>query len=154
LQSPVARSQKLPVPHCTSVAQPLHFEPMQTSGAQLVGVDAGHEPALQNAAGVTLLLEASHEAARHSTEPSGTAHASVSMPLHVPLQIGSVPGHRGRGLTGSPITGEQVPFRVTRLQDSHWPLHGLLQQTPSTQNVDAHCPPEVHGSPLSILSLQ
>src|SRR6185436_4346 len=40
LQSPVARSQKLPVPHCTSVAQPLHFEPMQTSGAQLVGVDA------------------------------------------------------------------------------------------------------------------
>jgi hypothetical protein len=138
----------LPFPHCTSVAQPLHFEPTQTLGAQLVGVDAGHEPPLQNAAGVTWLLVASHEAALQSTEPSGTAHVSVSIPLHVPLQIGSVPGHGDRGPTGSPSTGEQVPWRVTRLHASHWPLHGPLQQKPSAQNVDAHCPPEVHGSPF------
>jgi hypothetical protein len=32
---------------------------------QLVGVDAGHDPALQNAAGVTRFVAASHEGAWH-----------------------------------------------------------------------------------------
>jgi hypothetical protein len=41
------------LPHCTSVAQPLHFVPIQTLGAQLLGVATGHEPPLQYDAGVT-----------------------------------------------------------------------------------------------------
>jgi hypothetical protein len=65
LQRPAARSQKLPAPHCTSVAQPLHFVPTQTLWPQLVGVDIGHAPALQNAAGVTWFVAALHEGARH-----------------------------------------------------------------------------------------
>lgn len=76
------------------------------------------------------------------------------MPLQVPLQMASVPGQGARGPTGSPVTGEHVPWRVTRLHASHWPLHAALQQTPSTQNVEAHWPPEVHASPIGSLSLQ
>jgi hypothetical protein len=121
---------------------------------QLVGVDAGHDPALQNAAGVTWFVAASHEGAWHWTEPSGTAHASVSVPLHVPLHVGSVPGQGAREPTGVPLTGEQVPREAARLQASHWPLQPLLQQTPSAQNVDAHWPPEVQGSPSWPLLLQ
>jgi hypothetical protein len=65
LHWPLAVSQKLPLRHCTSVAHPLHFVPRQTLGAQLVGVDVGHEPALQNAAGVTTFVAALHDGGWH-----------------------------------------------------------------------------------------
>jgi hypothetical protein len=65
LQRPAARSQNLPVPHCTSVAQPLHFVPRQMLGAQVAGVDTGHDPPLQNAAGVTWFVAALHDAGLH-----------------------------------------------------------------------------------------
>ncbi len=76
------------------------------------------------------------------------------MPSQVPLQMGSVPGHGARGLTGSPVTGEHVPWSVTRLHASHCPLQAPLQQTPSAQNVEAHWPPDVQAWPFGSLSVQ
>src|SRR5438552_18487517 len=68
---------------------------------------------------------------------------------------------RGSGLSAS--TGQQVPSRPVRLQDTQAPWHATLQQTPSAQKFEAHwslvaqiCPfmrlpqlPATHACPLT-----
>jgi hypothetical protein len=41
----------------------------------------------------------------------------------------------------------QVPSELATSQASHWPRHGVSQQTPSTQKPFAQSAGEVHGPP-------
>jgi hypothetical protein len=96
-----------------------------------------------------------HEALRHGV-------SSLLNPLQdapsMPLQAGALhtlppvaPPHTGRPLTGAPITGTQLPIASLVLHASHWPAHGLLQQTPSTQLGAARGHPSllVHFAPCA-----
>jgi hypothetical protein len=72
----------------------------------------------------------------------------------VPSQVGPhevpapTPVHAARGAFGAPVTGVQVPAVPARLQASHWPVQAALQQTPSTQKLEAHWDAAVHAWPL------
>jgi hypothetical protein len=67
--------------------------------------------------------------------------------LHVPSQPVPLPTHAARGVTGLPVTGEQVPTLFDRLHASHWPVQSSLQHTPSAQKLDRHWLFDVHTTP-------
>jgi hypothetical protein len=56
-----------------------------------------------------------------------------------------------RAARGAPATGVQVPTLPGSAQASHWPLHAVSQQTPSTQCCEAHwfAPPQTWPGPRS-----
>ena len=56
--------------------------------------------------------------------------------------------HAGLPPTGSLVMGTQVPTAPELAHASHWPTHGLLQQTPSTQNGFSHSLLSVQVSPF------
>lgn len=80
------KQQKLPLVHPASPAQVVaHPEPLQTYGAQLDVVIAGHAPpAAQLAA--TVSVEPLHDWLRQTTL-SSTSHAVGEVPLHVAWQL-------------------------------------------------------------------
>jgi hypothetical protein len=55
---------------------------------------------------------------------------------------------------GGPWTAEQVPSRPFTSHASHWPVHALSQQKPSTQSPDLHWSGAVQAPPLSSFDWQ
>jgi hypothetical protein len=84
--------------------------------------------------------------------PVGSEHAVRSEPLHVAVTHAGSPEvafvHIGREPCGAPITAVHTP--PVPLHDSHWPVHALLQQTPSAQKPLVHCEDVVHAPPCGI----
>jgi hypothetical protein len=76
-----------------------------------------------------------------------TGFAPVHTPaLHASLWVQAFPSLQALPVKGAhvPSVGAPAPFE----QASQAPaLHAVLQQTPSTQNPDAHCEADVHGDP-------
>ena len=79
-----------------------------------------------------------HDAVAQTTEPFGGApHERRLLPSHVAAQT-PVPAHAVRELCGAPATAVHVPALPGTSHASHWPLHALSQQTPSTQLPEPH----------------
>jgi hypothetical protein len=60
------------------------------------------------------------------------------VPSQVPPQSESSLEHFVRCPAGVPVTALHVPSLPFTLQASHWPLHEVLQQKPSTQSPFKH----------------
>jgi hypothetical protein len=81
---------------------------------QLVVVPLAHDPLPLHACGVTvagaLPLPTVHTDG-HSVDAPGYVQANVLTPLHEPTHIGlfTFELHAGRGVTGAPVTGTQLP---------------------------------------------
>jgi hypothetical protein len=73
---------------------------------------------------------------------------SVAHSRHAPvaLQVFTDPPQAMCPVFGAPETTPHVPGMLP-LQNSHEPLHGVLQQTPSEQLLVLHCEPAVHACP-------
>jgi hypothetical protein len=78
--------------------------------------------------------------------------------VHLSGQDVAVPSHVYGEQEGVPVlpggTGEQLPALPGRLQASHAPSQAVLQHTPSTQWLLAHCSARVHVSPAPSLGTQ
>ena len=85
LQVPLP-AQKLPAPHCASVAQPVHFVAPQTLGAQGAVVTVGHLPEMPSQTAGSVAIPFVQLGARHCTELPGIVHANGWMPSHVASQ--------------------------------------------------------------------
>jgi hypothetical protein len=92
-----------------------------------------------------------HEAVPHETlAPTYPAQVLVVLPSHRAAAHGfaAVPlGQADRPPCGIPTTGVHVPWAPLAPHVSHWPLHRLLQQKPSTQYPVPHDVALVHGWP-------
>src|SRR5207302_1103008 len=66
----------------------------------------------------------------------GKVQAVVSVPLQLPPHTEPSLVQAERPPTGAPVTAEQVPTLLARLQAAHWPVHAALQHTPSAQKPD------------------
>lgn len=76
--------------------------------------------------------------------------ASVAPSQVVALHLSLPPSSQtGRGLTGSPVTGLHVPVLPVTLHAWHCALHGVSQQTESTQLPLLQSPGAEHRLPLS-----
>ncbi len=64
---------------------------------------------------------------RQAVAAPGYVQAATVTPLHAPPQTVPSVAHAGRGGTGAPVTGTQVPPPPTHAW--HCPPHALLQQT-------------------------
>ena len=68
-------------------------------------------------------------------EPTKTVHAVAFVPSQardVQTFFGSDWAQGERVPVGGPMTVTQAPMLVAVLQAWHWPLHAVVQQTPST----------------------
>jgi hypothetical protein len=128
--------EHLPLP---SVAQTLLAQ-----GA-VVAVVQAPEPLHTEA---VVALPAAQTAGEHMVVASGCTQALPFTPSHVPLH-GAAPPQGVRGERGTPFTGVHVPTAAATLHDSHCPSHLPSQQTPSTQNPDAHIAPEEQFAPFA-----
>jgi hypothetical protein len=121
-----------------------------TYGVQLTGSLSTQLPEpLQAETESALFCAGSQLAGRHSVPLAGKAHALRFAGSQLPLQLEPSPAHAVREPTGAPLTPLQVPARFATLQASHWPLHGALQHTPSTQYglLTLHSPLFAQGLP-------
>jgi hypothetical protein len=81
-----------------------------------------------------------HEALPHAVEPAGNVHEVTCTPSHdepqvpLPEQAARAPPLR----CAVPSTATQVPTLPPTSHAWHWPVHAVLQQTPSTQLPLAH----------------
>ena len=109
----------------------LQAAPLQMYGLHATVCAAGQLPApSQPAASVATPPE--HDGERQLVADPGKAHCVGLLPSHAPAHA-PAPPHAGRLPTGAPVTFEQLPIAPARLHAWHWPLHALLQHTPSTQ---------------------
>jgi hypothetical protein len=78
-----------------------------------------------------------HDAATHSFAMpfAYVEHLVRSLPSHASALHASPPpsSHAVRVPCGAPMTPEHLPGTPVTSHASHWPLHALSQQTPSTQ---------------------
>jgi hypothetical protein len=85
-------------------------------------------------------------------------HAVGSKCVHAPAlhesMVQTLPSSQLRVPTGAPVTGEQLPVEAARLHAWQAPVHGPLQHTPSTQNVEVHWVPRMHGVPRPSVGTQ
>jgi hypothetical protein len=88
-----------------------------------------------------------HAAGAQAVVAGGNVHEAVTRPSQAPPQGVPAPAHAGRAPTGAPSTGLQRPTNPGTLQAAHWSPHAALQQTPSTQNPEAHWSATVQGAP-------
>jgi hypothetical protein len=74
------------------------------------------------------------------------------LPLHLPVLPQTFPpvGHMFLGSSAPAGMGEQVPTLPLTVQLSQLPSQALLQQTPSTHNIEAHSPLPAHIAPLGL----
>jgi hypothetical protein len=91
-----------------------------------------------------------HEFMPHATAEFGSSHVARVNPSQLAtLQVGSVPRfvHAARVPCGCVFdgVGEHVPTRPVTSHASHWPVHALLQHTPSAQLPVAHGVPLTHA---------
>ena len=122
---------------------PAHAEGPQVNGAQETSCSAGHEPApLQDA--VKTATPVLHDGVRQVAPLPGKAHAVRLVPSHAPPQTEPSEAQALRALRGPPATGVQMPALPASAQASHWPVHAVSQQRPSTQCCDPHwfAPPQ------------
>jgi hypothetical protein len=82
------------------------------------------------------------------------AQRSPTVPSQLPAQTVPSLAHAWREPTGAPTTGMQLPSLPATLHASHWPVHGSVQHTPSTQIPDAHSALVLQAVPAPFLSLQ
>jgi hypothetical protein len=116
-------------------------------------VVVGHPPApLQVADTVSVprpvVVLVAHESVPHAIVPAvGYTHAVRLLPLHTAVHSvpAPAPPQAGRAPSGLPTTGAHVPGVPGRLHDSHWPVHALLQHTPSTQKFEMQSEPFVQA---------
>jgi hypothetical protein len=115
-----------------------HVAPAQTYGVHAEVTASAHCPFWLQLPGA-IATPAVHEASRHGV-------AAPTKPMHdialTPSQLAvlhtfplDATAHATRPLSGAPTTGTQLPAAAFVLHASHCPVHGVLQQTPSTQNV-------------------
>jgi len=70
----------------------------------------------------------------HDFVEGASLHEAALEPSHVPPQTAGSPAHFGRTLPrGAPVTGMQLPSLPGSAHDSHCPVHGAPQHTPSAQ---------------------
>jgi hypothetical protein len=112
-----------------------HAVPLHTYGAHDAVVIAVHAPLPVQLAAIVATPSA-HDAARHGMlGPTKPMHAVRTTPSHVPAEHASRPAaHAVRACRGAPWMGMQLPGASVESHASHWPGHGVLQHTPSTQN--------------------
>ena len=74
------------------------------------------------------------------------------LPLHLPVlpQTLLVVPHMFLGSSAPAGIGEQLPTLPLTVQLSQLPSQALLQQTPSTHNIEAHSPLPAHIAPLGL----
>src|SRR5438045_1091746 len=114
--------------------------------------DAGQVPVPLHEAAATC-VPAEQLAARQVVDPPAYAQELALVPSQTPPQAEPSLVQAGRDPTGAPLTVVQVPGETPpplTLQAWHWPLHELLQQTPSTQDPLPHstAPPQSVPSDL------
>jgi len=104
---------------------------------------AGQDPLPSQVAACTA-TPALHEASRQLVPLPGYAQAAGWVPSHAPPQTEPSDTQAVRALRGAPATGVQVPALPLSAHASHWPVHAVSQQTPSTQCCDPHwfAPPQ------------
>jgi hypothetical protein len=133
--------------------------PAQRYGAHIEALAASQLPLpLHTPAAVA--TPSVHEATRHDVVgPKKPAQVSRVVPsqlaaLHAFPELAA--WHAGRPFTGAPSTGMHVPVALVTLHASHCPVHGVLQQTPSTQNgaPAAQLDEPVQAFPCSMLGVQ
>jgi hypothetical protein len=153
-QTPVPTSQRSPPEQSVSaaqlVAQPM---PLHTYGEHCFVSGTGQLPKPSQAAG-SVAMPAVQLAATHVTEePTNPVQAARVLPSHCAAEHGLVVepvGQAGRFVPcGLPATGVHVPKLPCTSHASHWPVHALVQQTPSTQNPLTHAPFAPHAWPGS-----
>jgi hypothetical protein len=106
-------------------------------GAQETSCSAGQEPFPSQEAASTATPEL-HDGSRQVVPLPGYAQAAGWVPSQVPPQTDPSEAQAVRALRGAPATGVQVPTLPLSAQASHWPVHAVSQQTPSTQRCDPH----------------
>jgi hypothetical protein len=123
------------------LAQPLN-------GAQVFLDSAGHAPLLQFAFAVSVLVAASHLAARHCVLFGHFEQAPL--PSHLPSlpQLDCAVGAPHMASTTPIASGAHLPRLFESEQVWQAPVQALSQQTPSTQNFDMHSVPVVQVWPL------
>lgn len=124
----------------------LHAVAPQLYGVHAVVTAAGQLPAPSHVAAAVAIPEA-QLADRHDVEDGGYPHALGDDPLHVPPHGATPPPvHAVRLPCGCPLdTVVHVPGVTSHAW--HCPAHALLQQYPSTQLPDVHCPLLEHAWP-------
>ena len=79
---------------------------------------------------------------------SCAVHVTGLLPVHTPAWQLSVWVQALPSLHAVPLVfGEQMPTRPARLQEEHWSVQAVLQQTPPVQLPEAHWLPEVQVLP-------
>src|SRR5437773_2178133 len=100
---------------------------------------------------IALLAPLAQLALRQTISAAGYVHDVALAAVHCPPQLVPPPAQGPRAPCGSPATtGLQVPSAALVSQAMHCSVQGALQQTPSTQNPDWHCPASWHARPLPI----
>jgi hypothetical protein len=105
-------------------------------GLHATGAPSTHVPCPLHVNGCSSLPE--HVASAQLTVVPGYVQLDRLLPSQVPAHVSFSASQAGRSPCGSPVTLEHVPALSMTSHASHWPLQALLQQTPSTQLVDAH----------------
>jgi hypothetical protein len=129
------------------VHPPAHVTPLQVNGAQSTVLTAGQPPAPLQPAG-RVAVPPLHEAARQIFDAPGKEQDVRVVPSHAPPQTVPSVAQAARPPVGVPVTGEHVPALPDTLHASHWPLQLPSQQTPSTQNPEAHSLVAPHAVPF------
>jgi hypothetical protein len=90
------------------------------------------------------------DAARQAVAEPGKAQASRVAPSQAPAQEEPSVAQAVRAPWGAPVTAAQLPTLPATSHASHWPVHAVSQQTPSTQEPLAHWPgpPQVSPGPF------
>jgi len=78
---------------------------------------------------------------------AGKTHAVRFAPSQVPPHTVPAPAHAARVPRGLPVTAVHAPFMFASPQDWHLPVQADSQQTPSTQNPDAHSSSFLQSAP-------
>jgi hypothetical protein len=114
---------------------------------------AGQAPVpLQSASSVA--TPAVQEPARHSVAWFGYAQAKRPTPSQAPPHAEPSVAQGVRLPCGASVTGEQTPSEPATSQASHWRVHALPQQTPSTQFPLLQSPAATQATPAASWGVQ
>jgi hypothetical protein len=101
-------------------------------GVQFWSCSGGQAPAPSQVAASTAtpLL---HDGLRQVVPLPGYAQAAGCVPSQAPPHTEPSETQGARPVRGAPATALHVPALPDSAQASHWPVHAVSQQTPSTQ---------------------
>lgn len=123
--------------------------PLQTYWPHMIVVESGQLPFPSQTAALVAdpLLQVG---CRQVVSAPGREQVDL-VPLQVPWQF-PAPAHAAWPAFGGPVMKPQVPGEPP-LQNSHDPLHAVLQHTPSTQLLLTHCDPAEQVWPVFFLQV-